>query len=250
MELVSVLIRNFNYGCFLPAAVESVVRQSYPRIELILVDDGSSDDSGSIIEQLRGRHENRFERFLTIYMRNNGGRLHALNRAVPLLRGDSTIILDADDWLMPDYAERTSELLRSARAEDAAVAFAYTDCWLVAESGIVLARGRSAPFDRAVLERSSYIPGCAMTVTSAWRDVMPFEERIGNGEKHYRFRKLAQAGFAGRYLPDPLFCYRMHERNASGIGARILRELRERRQESFILSGLWPVAEEAGHADH
>ena len=77
--LVSIIIPNYNYGTFLHAAVESVVEQTYKRLELNIIDDGSSDDSRQDIKSRKGFCQGRVEKFKSLLMMENRGILHAIN---------------------------------------------------------------------------------------------------------------------------------------------------------------------------
>jgi hypothetical protein len=101
---VSVVINNFNYAEFLPEAIESALCQRDVRVEVIVVDDGSADDSRKI---LRG-----YGRRLRAVLKENGGQASAFNAGFDASRGDIVIFLDADDGLFPDTAARVSECFR------------------------------------------------------------------------------------------------------------------------------------------
>lgn len=87
--LVSVLIPNYNYARFLPEAIESVLLQTYPSVETIVVDDGSTDNSRDLI----GAYA---DRLISIYQPNRG-QTSALNAAFERSSGDLICLLDADD---------------------------------------------------------------------------------------------------------------------------------------------------------
>jgi glycosyltransferase involved in cell wall biosynthesis len=240
--LISVVIPNYNYSAFLSKTVESVVRQTYSRLELIIVDDASSDDSRGLITSLVDSSRWRFERAEALLLEEHGGKLYALNRAIPRASGEVIIILDSDDYLADDYVTLTVGRLLDSKAADDRVAFVYTDCWLVDSSDQVLSQGHSASFSGALLQTSSYIPECAPTLASVLKDMLPFDERIKVGTKHHKWRKIVAAGWEGRYLAEPLFYYRMHQHNISGIGRKVLAGLEQSRPDLHILSGYWPTA--------
>ena len=98
MVLVSVLIPNYNYARFLPDAIESVLSQTYPHIEMIVVDDGSTDNSRDVIASYD-------ERVIPVF-KENGGPTSALNAAFDRSRGDLISFLDADDAFDPQKAAR------------------------------------------------------------------------------------------------------------------------------------------------
>src|SRR5258708_4113332 len=94
MKLASIVIVNYNYGRFVGAAIDSALAQTWPHVEVIVVDDGSTDDSRQI---LRGYGE----RIRPIF-KSNGGQASAANAGFAAASGDVIILLDADDVLLPD----------------------------------------------------------------------------------------------------------------------------------------------------
>jgi Glycosyl transferase family 2 len=96
--LVSVLIPSYNYARFLPEAIESVLAQTYPRIETIVVDDGSTDNSREVIASYD-------DRLISVF-KENGGQTSALNAAFEQSSGDLISFLDADDAFEPEKVER------------------------------------------------------------------------------------------------------------------------------------------------
>jgi glycosyltransferase involved in cell wall biosynthesis len=99
---VAIVVDNHNYGRFLADAVDSALAQSHPFVEVVVVDDGSTDDSR---ERLRG-YGNRIE----LVLKENGGQASALNAGAARVRSDVVIFLDADDRLDP----RAAALVASA----------------------------------------------------------------------------------------------------------------------------------------
>lgn len=105
--LVSVLINNYNYAAFLEETVNSVLAQSYPEIEIIVVDDGSTDNSRQVIEKLARTHPE-----ITAHFKPNGGQLSAFNAGVHLAKGEILFFLDADDLYHRDYIEKAITIYR------------------------------------------------------------------------------------------------------------------------------------------
>lgn len=91
--LISVLINNHNYGRFLEKAIESVLNQTYSHVEVVVVDDGSTDDSRRIIA--------RYGQRIIPVLKQNGGQDSAFNAGFERSRGDIVCFLDADDWFVP-----------------------------------------------------------------------------------------------------------------------------------------------------
>ncbi len=94
--LFSIIINNYNYARYLGAAIESCLAQDYPQVETIVVDDGSTDDSRTVIERFGSRVQAVFKA--------NGGQASAFNAGFAASRGDYVLFLDADDSLRPDAA--------------------------------------------------------------------------------------------------------------------------------------------------
>ena len=95
--LVSIIITNYNYGCFLANAIDSALQQRYPVVEVVIVDDGSTDDSCDLIHAYG-------ERILPLF-KQNGGQASAMNVGFYKSHGDIVIFLDADDMLLPDIVQ-------------------------------------------------------------------------------------------------------------------------------------------------
>jgi len=103
--LVSVVMPAFNVGPFVEAAAVSVLDQSWPEVELIVVDDGSTDDTGAILERLAAERSGAGRR-MVIRRQENGGLAAALNRAIAEVGGPYVCFCDGDDRLRPELIER------------------------------------------------------------------------------------------------------------------------------------------------
>lgn len=99
--LVSILINNYNYAQFLSAAIDSALAQTYPNIEVIVVDDGSTDNSREII----AGHGDR----IIAILKENGGQASAFNAGFAASKGEIICFLDADDAFLP---EKVTEVVR------------------------------------------------------------------------------------------------------------------------------------------
>jgi hypothetical protein len=97
MHLASIVINNYNYGRFLQEAIDSALDQTYPDTEVIVVDDGSTDDSQEIINGYGDR--------IIPVLKENGGQASAFNAGFRLSRGQVVFFLDADDRFFPTTVE-------------------------------------------------------------------------------------------------------------------------------------------------
>lgn len=102
---VSVVIDNFNYAAFLPDAIESALHQSRTPLEVIVVDDGSTDGSRDIIDAFGDR--------VSAVLKANEGQASALSAGVAMARGDIICFLDADDTWAETKVARVTEVFRA-----------------------------------------------------------------------------------------------------------------------------------------
>jgi glycosyltransferase involved in cell wall biosynthesis len=104
--LVSIIINNYNYGRFLGSAIESALNQTYPHVEVIVIDDGSTDESPAVIARYGGR--------IISFRQQNKGQAGAVNAGFLRARGDAVIFLDADDVLLPHIAKGVASVFRDS----------------------------------------------------------------------------------------------------------------------------------------
>lgn len=110
----SVLINNYNYARFLPETIAGVLAQTHPAHEIIVVDDGSRDESLAVLEKLRATTPS-----LRVVAQTNGGQLSAMRAGILAATGDWCAFLDADDLWDPAHLENAARALRDHPAVSA-----------------------------------------------------------------------------------------------------------------------------------
>jgi glycosyltransferase involved in cell wall biosynthesis len=100
--LVSILINNYNYGRFLAEAIDSALNQTYPHIEIIVVDDGSTDNSREIIKS--------YENKIIPILKHNGGQASAFNAGFAASQGEIICFLDSDDIFQQDKVKEVVDI--------------------------------------------------------------------------------------------------------------------------------------------
>lgn len=109
LPLVTVLINTYNYGRYLPFAINSVLAQTYSNIEVLVVDDGSTDHTSEVLRQYGDE--------IRVIHTHNGGQGHTFNIGIPAARGKLLMLLDADDlWLPTKVARMVEEARRRPQA--------------------------------------------------------------------------------------------------------------------------------------
>jgi glycosyltransferase involved in cell wall biosynthesis len=116
--LVSVIIPNYNHTRFLPNAIQSVLAQHYPNYEIIIVDDGSTDDSREVVAQFGDK--------VQYIWQNNQGLAGARNTGIRAASGELIGLLDADDEWAPDYLEQMMVMVD--KNPDAIVFYCMAQC--------------------------------------------------------------------------------------------------------------------------
>ncbi len=220
---VSVIIPCFNHGEFLPEAVASVTNIKRNDIELIVVDDGSTD------EGTRREIEGLIARGIKVIRQENKGLAEARNAGIVLSNGEYILPLDADDHLRPGYIEHGTRILDAN--PEVGVVYGDGECF-----GLRTGRWRIGPFDRNLLLQSNYIEACAIYRRSVWEQNKGYENALKNvqsnggmlvqGLEDWDFWLGAlEHGWQFVYVPEVLFDYRVARESmitrTSGFGKQI-----------------------------
>lgn len=103
--LVTIAINNYNYGDYIKDAIDSILNQIYDNIEVIVVDDGSTDHSRDVISSYG-------DKIIPVFQKN-AGQTSAMNKGWELAKGEIVMFVDADDVLRPDAIKRCVEIYES-----------------------------------------------------------------------------------------------------------------------------------------
>ena len=200
-KMVSVIIPCFNYARFLPDAIESLVAQTYPHWEAVIVDDGSTDGSADVARQLIAQYPER--RISLIEQHNTGHPSHARNRGIEATNGPYVLCLDADDTLEPTFlAECVSLLERSP-----SLSIAYTDQTRFTPDGT---EERFYAGDYHLGHLAHYLPWGVFACfrRQAWVDVGGWQP-VGYEDWEF-WLACAEKGHTGFRIARPLARYRKH----------------------------------------
>ena len=114
LDLVSVIIPVYNTEKYIQETIESVLNQTYKTIEIIAVNDGSTDQSLEILEKLKNKALNK----IIIHNQKNQGQTKSRNNGVELANGKFLLFLDSDDKIDPTYIEKCVSLLNQKKTID------------------------------------------------------------------------------------------------------------------------------------
>lgn len=155
--LVTIICLCYNQAAFVATAIDSVLQQSYQNIELIIVDDASSDESQSVIAALANDQSPKIK---TIFRTSNGGNCVAFNSGLSISRGKYIIDLAADDILMK---ERVAEGVRVLEALPEGYGIHYCDVIEIDPSGV-------EQLSKKTTKKPKYLEGdlYQLLITSYW----------------------------------------------------------------------------------
>lgn len=119
LPVVSIIVPVYNVKSYVGECVESLCRQTYTNLEILLVDDGSTDGSGEVCDEYAGRDER-----IRVIHQANRGLSGARNMGLDDARGEYIAFVDSDDLVSPNYVETLYELLLKYDADIAACAYA------------------------------------------------------------------------------------------------------------------------------
>lgn len=211
--LASIIINNYNYGRFLKQCIDSALNQSHPSTEIIVVDDGSTDNSQEIISSYGDR--------VIAVLKENRGQASAFNVGFARSRGEVIIFLDADDVLLPTAIEKAIPFF-----ENPEVVKVQWPLLIVDEHG--RSTNRTKP-DRAdslpagnlrntVIQKGPTNYVWPPTSANAWsrdflRRILPMNEKTFRlGADNYLFEFAPFLGLI-KTIQEPQSCYRIHGKN-------------------------------------
>ena len=196
---VTVVIPCHNYGRFLSEAVESVLHQTHTNLEIIIVNDGSTDDTAEVASRYK-------DKALYRYLPNRGPAA-ARNTGISLSSGHYVAFLDADDWLEPSFV---AECLK-ALGDHPDVAYAFPQVFFFGRREAI----SQFPHYNAASATRRRIPSCSVFRHQAFTAVR-FDEGLRAGLEDWDlFHSLAEHGAKGLLVDRPLVHYRTHESGES-----------------------------------
>ena len=213
--LVSVVVPNYNYSVYLPDCLNSILNQSYQNIEIILVDDGSSDNSVAIGKSFGER--------VTVVIQEHQGVNAARNLGIKVARGAYLAFCDSDDVWLPEKIKLQVDFLET----NGNFGLVYSGICVVDE-GLGFVRNQDAKFagdcSNAFLKHPSRAivllgASTALVRRELIEKIGKFDETMkGPGEDWDFFRRIAENSLID-YIPQYLVLYRQHRISASRVPA-------------------------------
>lgn len=248
-RLVSVLIANYNYARYVAEAIESVLRQTYPHVEVIICDDESTDGSPTVIERY-GQRDAR----VTLIRQPHAGAVVAANRAYAASRGEIICLLDADDCFAPNKIE----MIVRHFAEHPESGLALHPMMLIDTDGReighipFLTQFEAGWIAKRVIRRGGrwrYMPTSALCLRRELAERLfpvPETASFSDGYIYVLGPLLAPVS----HLPDVLTHYRLHGMNASEHGRNAAQAQKAVRWRVSFIESVNARLTALGLADH
>ena len=200
--LVSVIIPCFNHGHHLPDAINSLLSQKYPALEIIVVDDGSTDSTAEAASHYGDR--------IRYVYRNNGGLSAARNSGVQVARGDFLHFLDADDYVPAGWYDK---IVTAVTAQPSGDVYHGGWCYVDAQGN---EQGRIHPIPiqgdplAALLQGNRFPCHAALVRRSAANRAGLFKEQLRACEDWDFWIRVAAAGGSFISVPESYVIYRRY----------------------------------------
>ncbi len=206
LPLVSIVTPSYNQAPYLAKTIESVLSQSYPKIEYLIVDGGSNDGSVDIIRRYADR--------LTWWVsEKDAGQTDAINKGFLRAKGHIFAWLNSDDTYEPNAVQEAVDFLQ----KNPQVGMVYGDCNFIDENGNKIGKFNAAQTDLKKLRRGYvHIPQqAAFWRAELWRQVAPLDETFYFAMDYDLWVRLAKISTL-RYLPNRVWAnFRLHTRAKS-----------------------------------
>ena len=215
LPLVSVIIPTYNRSRLLRLAVESVLAQTYPHVEVIVVDDGSTDDTAKVMAQYAGR--------VTHIRQANQGVAAARNRGIQAASGEYLTCLDDDDLLLPTKLERQVRVLVSRPG----IGLVHCRFYFANGDGDNLYKAKLLPEGEILKELigNNFIwSGAPLVRRHCFDRVGLFDEEISSVTADWEmWLRIAQAGYRFACVQEILGVYRVHQQSMMSDVAKLER---------------------------
>jgi glycosyltransferase involved in cell wall biosynthesis len=220
--LVSVYVTNYNYGKFIRQAIESLLKQTFQDLEIIIIDDGSTDGSRDIIESYSQN-----EKVKIIYQQNKGLNV-SNNIALRVAQGKYIMRLDADDFL-----DRNALLVMTNILEkDEKLGLVFPDYYIVDEYGEILNIEKRHKFDEEVSLLDQPAHGACTMIRKKYLQILGGYDEQYRCQDGYELWIKFTAKFKVTNIDTPLFYYRRHGNNLTNNETKIL-DTRAKIKENF-----------------
>lgn len=196
-QSISVIIPTFNSATYLQAALQSVLLQTRPAEEIIVIDDGSTDNSKEVVAEFK----------VNYFFQENKGAATARNKGAEIAQGNLLAFLDADDLWMPNKLAQQAEKLASNHSID--MVFGFVEQFISPELPEIVKNKLFCPSEA----KPGYLPTTLMIRKSSWLKAESMNTSLQVGEFIDWYMKAKEKGLQSEMLPELLAKRRLHQNN-------------------------------------
>lgn len=214
---VSIVMSSYNHAAYITEAIESAVHQTYENIELIVIDDGSTDHSEGILKELQEKYGFYLE------LRTNHGLVATLNYALKnIIKGKYVCILDSDDYWALDKVEKQVAKMES----NPHCGLCHTPVYFIDKNSQVTSdynqptKKEGDIFEELLMGKTNIADGGVMVPATVYEEVGYYDESIPLEDYQLWFKILAK--YPACYIDEHLAYYRVHDSNTSNDEQKML----------------------------
>jgi glycosyltransferase involved in cell wall biosynthesis len=210
---VSVIIATYNNSQYITEAINSVLNQTYTAYEIIIIDDGSTDNTAEVLQPYLDQYQDQIK----YYYQTNQGVSKARNFGIEIATGEYVVFLDADDLFLPDKLASQVAVFQAKPY----LGIVHSGWRLIKESGEKISDVKLWQYGHSLeIDLETWVVWKPVTISlmfkNSWlQNFGGFDTRWTHGEDIDLIMRLSLNGCRAQWLPKVTYCYRQHERNAT-----------------------------------
>jgi glycosyltransferase involved in cell wall biosynthesis len=206
-KMISIVMPSYNRQSFLPETIDSIIAQSFKDWELIIVDDGSTDDSQFLYDYYQ-----KLDKRIKVVNMNHGGISKARNEGVRYATGEYIAVMDSDDVMVVDRLKLSLKAIKD-------VDFVYS-YYGVFNGGEIQVVGSKPKFTTEDIKGNTVPPHVTIVARRKCFVEHPYNNDFTSNDDKYLIWEWFKAGYKSRLIKKPLVVVRLHGGNVSKTKAK------------------------------
>ena len=209
--MISILLPVFNSQKYLSSCINSILEQSYGDFELVIVDDGSVDESGQIIKEFASKDS----RIKSFYKENEGSISKTRNFLLEKVTGEYFVFIDSDDVIEKDFLKILLETMNKTQSDIVACGFKLVNMPVLIKKGYGKKSVDSSKALEEMLFSGRFYAVWNKLIKSEKTKNIRFDESLNYGEDLIYFFNLLKSDLKFTFIDNPLYFYRIHPNSLS-----------------------------------
>lgn len=205
-DKISVIIACYNDTAYLEKAIDSAINQTYPNVEIILVDDGSNKETKQILSSLRSKID-------VLITQENKGPAAARNAGIKEATGKYLLILDSDDYFEKQFCERAVQIMEKDKMVKIVTCYAR---WFINNSNFQIYKPKGGSVQNFLIANAAV--GNSLIRRSDFLKIGGYDEEFRSGFEDWElFIRILEGGGTAFVIPEILFHYRKRPLSRSSV---------------------------------